>query len=130
TSAYGSEGWGFESLQARQCDVSGHRNSPDLRLCRFGLLLCGSWWSAGGLVVAVRVDGQVAQGFSGGGVDDGDVEVLDEQDDVGSGVGSSDADVAEAAGDAEGDAAGFVDLVAADSVVGVGGAVAAGGGLR
>jgi hypothetical protein len=38
------------------------------------------------------------------GVDDGDVEVLDEQDDVGSGVGSAVADVAEAAGDAQGDA--------------------------
>jgi hypothetical protein len=23
--AYGSEGWGFESLRARLCDVSGHR---------------------------------------------------------------------------------------------------------
>jgi hypothetical protein len=22
---YGSEGWGFESLRVRQCDVSGHR---------------------------------------------------------------------------------------------------------
>jgi hypothetical protein len=58
------------------------------------------------------------------------VEVLDEQDDVGSGVGSADADVAESAGDAQGDAAGFVDLVVADSVVGVGAAVAAGGGFR
>jgi hypothetical protein len=54
---------------------------------------------------------------------------LDEQDDVGSGVGSADADVAESAGDAEGDAAGFVDLVAADAVVGVGAAVGARGGL-
>ena len=38
-----------------------------------------------------------------------DVEVLDEQDDVGSGVGSADADVAELAGDAQGDGAGLVD---------------------
>jgi hypothetical protein len=58
------------------------------------------------LVVAAWVDGEVAEDLSGGGVDDGDVEVLDEQDDVGSGVGSADADVAEAAGDAEGGAAG------------------------
>ena len=62
-------------------------------------------------------------------MDDADVEVVDEQDDVGSGVGSADADVVESAVDAEGDAAGFVDLVVADAVVGVGGAVAAGGGL-
>ncbi|GAC1611644.1 MAG: hypothetical protein NVS3B26_26570 [Mycobacteriales bacterium] len=57
------------------------------------------------------------------------MEVLDEQENVGSGVGSADADVAELAGDAQGDAAGFVDLVAADPVVGVGGAVAAGRGF-
>jgi hypothetical protein len=82
------------------------------------------------LVVASWVDDQVAQDLAGGGVDDGDVEVLDEQDDVGSGVGSADADVAKAAGDAQGDAAGFVDLVAAGAVVGVGAAVAAGSGLR
>jgi hypothetical protein len=35
-----------------------------------------SWWSS----------------FSAGGVDDVDVQVLDEDDDVGSGVGSADAD--------------------------------------
>jgi hypothetical protein len=99
-------------------------------MCRFGLLLWGSGWSAGGLVVAAWVDGQVAEDFSGGGVDDADVEVLDEQDDVGSGVGSSDADVAEPAGDAQGDAAGFVDLVVTDSVVAVGAAVGARGGFR
>jgi len=52
------------------------------------------------LVVASWVDDEVAQDFAGGGVDDGDVEVLDEQDDVGSGVGSANADVAEPSGDA------------------------------
>jgi len=82
------------------------------------------------LVVASWVDDEVAQDLAGGGVDDGDVEVLDEQDDVGSGVGSADADVAKAAGDAQGDAAGLVDLVAAGAVVGVGAAVAARSGLR
>jgi hypothetical protein len=48
---------------------------------------------AGGLVVAAGVEDQVAEELSGGGVDDADVQVLDEQEDVGSGVGSPDADV-------------------------------------
>jgi hypothetical protein len=48
-----------------------------------------SWWSAGGLVVASGVDGQFAEEVFGGGVDDADVEVVDEQDDVGSGVGAT-----------------------------------------
>ncbi len=94
-------------------------------MCRFGLFLFRGWAgrSAGGLVVVAGVDDQVAEDLSGGGVDDGDVVVLDEQDDVGSGVGSTDADVAESAGDAQGDAAGLVDLVVADAVVGVAAAV-------
>ena len=62
-------------------------------------------------------------------MDDSDVEFLDEQDDVGSGVGSADADVAESAGDAQGDGAGLVDLVVADSVVAGGGLVGVRGGL-
>jgi hypothetical protein len=70
------------------------------------------------------VEGQLAQEFAGGGVDDADVQVLDEQDDVGSGVGPADADVVELAAVAEGDAAGGVDDVAADAVVGVGGPAA------
>src|SRR4051794_41697481 len=96
-------------------------------MCRFGLLLCGAGGSAGGLIVLAWVDDQVAQDLAGGGVDDGDVQVLDEQDDVGSGVGSADADVAQAPGDAQGDAASLVDLVAAGAGVGVG---SAGGGSR
>jgi hypothetical protein len=44
-------------------------------------------------------------------VDDADVEVLDEQDDGGSGEGSSDADVVQSAVVAEPDAAGLVDPV-------------------
>jgi len=56
-------------------------------------------------------------------MDGSDVEVVDEQDDVGPGVGpgvgSADADVAELACDAQGDGAGLVDLVVADAVVGV-----------
>ncbi len=54
------------------------------------------WWSSSGLVVAVEVDDQFAEEFSGGGIDDADVLVLDEQVDV----GSADADVAEPSGHA------------------------------
>jgi len=45
------------------------------------------------LVVGVGVEGEVAEELAGDGVDDSDVEVLDEQDDAGSLVGSADADV-------------------------------------
>src|SRR5262249_25124910 len=68
-----------------------------------------------------------AEQFAGGGVDDADVQVLDEQQDVGSGVGSAGADVVELAGVAEGDGAGFADDVGADAVMGVGGPIAGGG---
>ncbi len=77
-------------------------------------------WAAGGLVVAAGVDGQVAEEFAGCGVDDPDVEVVDQHDHVGSGVGSSDADVVQAPGRAEGDDAGLIDAVVADAGVGVG----------
>ena len=80
----------------------------------------------GGLVVAGRVEGEVAEQLAGGGVDDAGVEILDEQDDVGSGVGPADADVVELAAVAEGDGAGGADLVGADAVVGVGCAAARG----
>ena len=72
-----------------------------------------------GLVVLFWVDVQVAEEFSGGGVDDADVEVVDEQDDVGSGVGSADADVVESAVNAQGDDAAGVDAVVPDSVGGL-----------
>ncbi|WP_432870435.1 hypothetical protein [Microbispora rosea] len=65
--------------------------------------------------------------LSGGGVDHADVEIVDEQDDVGSGVGSPDADVVKPAADPQGDDAGVVDAVVADPGVGV--AVAAVGRL-
>ena len=64
--------------------------------------------------------------LAGGGVHDADLQALDEQQ----GAGSVDADVVEAAAYAEGDAAGVADLVGADTVVGVGGAVGAGPRLR
>src|SRR5687767_7921004 len=58
----------------------------------------GAFGGSGGLVVAGGVEDQVAEEFAGGGVDDADLEVLDEQ----------------------GDRAGFVDAVVADPVVGGG----------
>ena len=101
-------------------DIGIARTSRVRRLLLSGVVL--------GLVVAGGVEGEFAEEFAGGGVDDADVEVLNEQDDVGSGVGSSDADVVEPAVVAQGDHAGVVDAVAADAVVGVGpGSV--GGGL-
>jgi hypothetical protein len=80
-----------------------------------------------GLVVAGEIEGEVAEDLAGGGVDDADVEVGDEEEDGGSGVGSSEADVVESAVVAEGDAAGGVDAVAADAPVVVVAAVAGAG---
>jgi hypothetical protein len=79
---------------------------------------------AGGLVVAVGVEGEFARELAGGSVDDPDVQVLDEHEHVGSGVGPADADVVEPPGVAEGDDAGVIDAVGADAVVGVAGAAA------
>lgn len=123
----------FKSCQPDQCDVSGHRRQPDprlwVRLLFFRGWLGGAFGCSGGLVVVGGVDGEFAEEFPGGGVDDPDVEVVDEQEDVGSGVGSADAYVVESAVDAEGDGAGFVDAVGADAVVGVAAAVGAGCGF-
>ncbi len=55
------------------------------------------------------------------------MQVLDEQQDVGSGVFPPHSDVVELAVVAQGDGAGSTDLVGADPVGGVGGAVAGGG---
>ena len=55
-----------------------------------GLFPLGASWGAGGLVVAGGVGDEV---FAGGGVDDSDVEVLDEYQDADASVGSADADV-------------------------------------
>ena len=81
------------------------------------------------MVVAGGVEGELAEDLAGGGVDDGDVEVLDDEPDVGSGVGSPDSDVVESTVVSQGDGADAVDLVGADPVVGLASAVAAGGGL-
>ena len=70
------------------------------------------------MVVAGRVEGEVAEEFAGDGVHDPDLQVLDEHDHVGSGVGSADPDVVELAVDAQGDHAAGVDPVVADPVVG------------
>ena len=71
-------------------------------------------WSADGFVGAVvaafGVDGEGADDFAGGGVDDAHDEVVDEEGDGGSLEGSADADVVELAVDAQGDVAG-VDAV-------------------
>src|SRR5512133_1896504 len=79
------------------------------------------------LVALGRVEGELAEEFAGGGVDHADVAVLDQDEDVGSGVGSADADGVEPAVVAQGDLAALVDPVAADSVVGVAVAVARAG---
>ena len=60
------------------------------------------------------VDGDCADDFAGGGVDDADVEAVDEDDDAGSVEGSAETDVVHFAVDAQADASG-VDAVAADS---------------
>ena len=99
-------------------------------MCGFGRR---SFWgvAASWLVVAGGVDLEFAEEFAGGGVDHADVQVVDQERDVGSSVGSADADVVEFPGNTQGDAPGFVDLVGADAVVTVAGAgVAAGDGFR
>jgi len=45
------------------------------------------------LVVAGGVEGEFAEDFAGGGVDDADVVVVGQEQDGGSGVGLADADV-------------------------------------
>jgi hypothetical protein len=55
------------------------------------------------------------------------VQVLDQEQDAGSGVGPADSDVVELPLVPEGDEAGVIDAVGADAVVGVGGAVAGDG---
>ena len=64
---------------------------------------------AGGLVVAGGAEDQIAEQFAGGGFDDSDVEVVDEDQDAGSGVGSADADVVRAAGHSQRGGAGLID---------------------
>src|ERR1700761_2874736 len=101
-------------------------DTANLRMVR-GVFLWPAWCLAGGLVGLVWVEDELSQEFAGVGVDDADVQVLDQEQDAGSGVGAADADVVEASLVAEGDEPGVVDAVGADAVVGVGRAVAGGG---
>jgi hypothetical protein len=95
-----------EAVQPEQLDVR-HR------LGVFGR----SWRSAGGLVVAVWVEGELAEEFAGFGVDDAGVEIGDEDVEARAGVFAAEADVAESAVVAQGHDPGGVDAVAADAVV-------------
>ena len=97
--SWGSSGRRFKSCQPDVCDVSGHRNSPNLQL-RFGFFLWGAGSDSAGLIVAGGVDGEFANEFSGDGVDDSDAEVLAENQHSSAGVGSADADVVQSAGEA------------------------------
>src|SRR5258706_15489138 len=111
----------FRFTLPHKCDLPRHggRCEPSLG---FGVFRFSGWsagWLSGGLVVLGGVEGEVAEEFAGGGVDDADVQVVHEEDDGGSGVGSSDADVVEASVYAQGDGAAVVDGVASDSAVGI-----------
>src|SRR4051794_36972024 len=94
------DGRGFDSRQLHQCDVARHRQGPE-PASGFGFLVflgsVGSSWSAdggaGAVVAVVGVEGEVAEDFAGGGVDDADVVAVDEEDDAGSVEGSAEADV-------------------------------------
>ena len=66
----------------------------------------------------VGVDGEGADDFAGGGVDDADVVAVDEHGDAGSVEGSPESDVVHLAVDAQADASG-VDSVVADPELGV-----------
>jgi hypothetical protein len=120
---------GFDSRHPLHCDVSGHPGRPNPIVVGSAVLCLagGAGWSAGALVALGCVEGEFAEEFAGGGVDDADVEVVDQDEDAGSAVGSPDADGVEPATVTEGDLAGVVDAVAADPVVGIGLLVAGGG---
>jgi hypothetical protein len=93
---------GSNPIAHPMCDVSrhrGHREPASGARC----FLWPAGWAAGGLVVPGRVEGEFAQEFAGVGVDDADVQVLDQEQDAGSGVGAADADVVEPAVVAQGD---------------------------
>jgi hypothetical protein len=94
-------------------------DTANLRRVR-GVFLLPAGWAAGGLVVPVGVEDQFAEELAGVSIDDADLQVLDEEQDAGAGVGAADADVVELSVVAEGDEAGRVDAVGADAVVGVG----------
>src|SRR5579875_3796142 len=103
----------------------GTSRTPEPLIRVRGFCVCGVFRA--GVRVSVRsagscgrVERELAEELAGGGVDDADVQVLDQHVDGGPGVGSADADVVEAAVVAEGELAVGVDAVGADAVVGVG----------
>ena len=73
-----------------------------------------AWGSSGAVVALVGVDGEFADDFAGGVVDDADVEVVDEECDAGSVEGSSEADVVHVSVVAEADAS-VADAVVSDA---------------
>jgi hypothetical protein len=77
--------------------------------------------NAWGLVIDGGVENQLADELAGGGVDDADFGAVDQHQDGGSGVGSSDADVVQPTVVAEGEFAVAVDYIAADQRLGLGG---------
>src|SRR5262245_13990369 len=83
-------------------------------------------WQPLWLVIAGWVQGELAQQRPAGG-EDADVEVGDQDDDLGSSVPSPDADVVELAAVAQGDGAAAVDGVLADPAVGGNGDLRPGG---
>ena len=75
-------------------DVGDSRTCEGRFGCRsFRAFSGGAFGRSGWLVVAAGVEDEFAEELAGGGVDDSDLEVLDEQDDAGSGVGSAVRDV-------------------------------------
>ena len=76
-----------------------------------------AWRSAGGLVVASGVEGELAQQFAGFDGEHADVQVGGEDVDAGASELSSQADVVQPGVVAQGDGAAGVDLVGADPVV-------------
>jgi hypothetical protein len=85
--------------------------------CISGLRRAWAWWSAEWLVVAVWVEGELAEEFAGLGVDDADVAVGDESDESFPRVFAAQADVVEPAVVADGEDAGGVGAVASGPVV-------------
>src|SRR2546428_1354574 len=105
--------WGFKSLPAHSCRLSGHRSRLWQDIVRWPR-------STEGLVVASRVEGQGPEQHAVVG-DDADVRSGDEELDFAVLMGSTDRNVSQSAEVAQGDFAEGVDFVAADAMVGGGG---------
>src|ERR1700748_1559903 len=101
------EVWGSNPHSYTVCGVSGHRGNPE-PLMGSGCFCLGTGWPAEWLIVAGRVDSQFADEDAGGGVDDPDVQIVDEHEDRDAGVLGAGADVVEFPVDAQGELAGCV----------------------